>query len=224
MYSLRNLMTSLLLGLPLLACSHPSTPDAGQAATSSTANGLIATQVDKALDQARQELRSGNLSLNGDIHVSVNGHRVRSPDAGLPKAEITPQGDLLIGGKPVTVTPEQRRLLLDYRQHVLALAEAGMNIGVKGAAIADEALRGVAGAIFGGEKSAQAFEQRMDAKGKAIEAEARTLCTQLPPLLTLQQQLAATLPAFKPYATMTQADIDDCATPGHGHGVAVTQD
>jgi hypothetical protein len=36
------------------------------------------------------------------------------------------------------------------------------------------------------------------------------LCKRMPGLLTSQQKLAAALPAFRPYATMTQEDIDDC--------------
>ena len=37
-----------------------------------------------------------------------------------------------------------------------------------------------------------------------------------------QQALAASLPAFKPYATMTQEDIDDCGKDATGKGIAVT--
>ena len=38
-------------------------------------------------------------------------------------------------------------------------------------------------------------------------------------MLATQQQLAAALPAFKPYATMEQADIDDCADDIDDEGV-----
>ena len=48
------------------------------------------------------------------------------------------------------------------------------------------------------------------------------LCKQLPGMLASQQALAASLPAFKPYARMTQADIDDCGKHGKDNGVAVT--
>jgi hypothetical protein len=46
------------------------------------------------------------------------------------------------------------------------------------------------------------------------------ICRQLPAMRDTQQQLAASLPAFKPYATLDQADIDDCMK-GHG-GASVT--
>ena len=38
-------------------------------------------------------------------------------------------------------------------------------------------------------------------------------------MMATQQKLAASLPAFKPYATMTQEDIDDCADDIDDEGV-----
>ena len=141
----------------------------------------------------------------------------------MPKAEITPQGDLLIVGKATPLDASQRQQLLAYRGQIIGIAEAGMAIGSQGADIAGTALQGVAGAIFGGEKGQKDFEAKMEAEGKKIEAQAVLLCKQLPPLLSSQQALASSLPAFKPYATMTQEDIDDCGKKG-SKGVAVTSD
>jgi len=42
-------------------------------------------------------------------------------------------------------------------------------------------------------------------------------------MLASQQALAGSLPAFKPYATMTQDDINDCGKKGD-KGVAVISD
>lgn len=223
---LTTLALALFTALPLIACSKSPAPPAPASSPAPGADaplGFVGQQVDKALAEARKELHEKNLSLNGSIDLDIDGHHVRRPDSSLPKAEITPQGDLLIAGKPVAIDATQRKQLLDYRQHVIALAEAGIAIGGKGADIAGEALGGVLGAAFGGEQARQEFERRMQAKSDAIEAEARKLCVQLPPLLALQQSLAASLPAFRPYATMTQADIDECGkSHAKGHGVAVT--
>ena len=156
------------------------------------------------------------------FNINVNGHEIHNKGDNLPKAEITPQGDLLIEGTAVDVTPAQRQELLAYRGRIIGIAEAGMAIGGKGADLAGEALGGVVGAIFGGKEGEKAFEQRMEAQGKQIEAEAMKLCTQLPGLLSSQQALAASLPEFKPYARMTQEDIDDCGKDHKGNGVAVT--
>jgi hypothetical protein len=153
----------------------------------------IGKKVKDATDKARVEIAQGNIKISNDQN---------------DKAEITPQGDLLINGKAVTIDAQQRALLLDYRKQVETLAGAGMDIGVAGASLgvkaAGEALRGV----FSGDT--QGIEERVNAEAAKIEASAKQLCELLPTMMAKQQALAAALPAFQPYATMDQSDIDDC--------------
>ncbi len=223
-----SIAIAMLTGLSLTACGQPPSPPAPPAppAPPTVANdapeSFIGRQVSKAIDEARVELRKQNISISDGFNVNINGHEVRKPDGNLPKAEITPQGDLLIEGKPVAISAAQRQQLSAYRGQIITIAEAGMTIGAKGADIAGEALGGVVGAIFGGKESEKAFEQRMEARGKKIEAEALKLCAYLPVMLSQQQALAASLPEFKPYATMTQEDIDDCGRDAKDKGVAIT--
>jgi hypothetical protein len=223
--NIRTITFALFASVPLLACSQspapPAPPPAPTApAAPDAAKGFIGRHVDKALDEARKELATRNISISDGI--DINGHEIHHNGDNLPKAEISPQGDLLIEGKAVAITPQQRQDLLAYRNRIIGIAEAGMAIGGKGADIAGEALSGAVAAIFSSGDSKKAFEQRMEAKGKEIEAEAMKLCTQLPGLLASQQALAASLPAFKPYARMTQDDIDDCGKDVKGKGVSVT--
>lgn len=210
------LILALLAAVPILGCSRTPQPAPADPAASSPAaradagaKGYIARQIDSAFEQARRELHSSNLPIHGD-NIRIGNHTLGGDDKGLPKAEITPQGDLLIAGKPVAISAGQRRDLLVYREQIIAIAEAGMTIGSQGIDIAGKAVGGLPGLIFGGEQAQKDYEAKMQAEGKKIEAAARQLCGQLPPLLAAQQRLAASLPAFKPYATMTQADIDDC--------------
>ena len=207
----------LTLALPLLGACQPSPPPPPPASPSNSAatdgpQTAIGRTVEKAIIEAREELRSKNISISDGMHINVNGHEFKRED-NLPKAEITPQGDLLIEGKQVAVDAAQRKLLLDYRNHIIAIAEAGMAIGIKGADLAGKAVGEAIGAIFGGDE--KALEARMEAEGRKIEADAMKLCAQLPPMLATQQALAAALPAFKPYANMTQEDIDDCGKDDH---------
>ena len=207
----------LTLALPLLgACQpSPSPPPASPANDATAADApqtAIGRSVERAIVEAREELRTKNISISDGVHINVNGHEYKHGD-NLPKAEITPRGDLLIEGRQVTVDAAQRKLLLDYRNHIIALADAGMAIGIKGADLAGKAVGEAIGAIFGGDE--KGMEARMEAEGRKIEADAMKLCAQLPPMLATQQQLAASLPAFKPYATMTQEDIDDCGKDDH---------
>ncbi len=219
-------MLLLALSLPLIgACSQPSPPP--KAATASTtgksteaAETMIGRAAEKGLRKAREELENGNLSLNGGVHVSQHGKTVWSDEGGtrLPKAEITPKGDLLIEGKSTAIDAGQRATLLTYRRQVIDVAEAGMAIGVQGADLAGKAMsEGLANIFSVGDKDE--FERRMDANGKKIEAQARLLCDRLPPMLATQEKLAASLPAFKPYARMTREDIDDCMEEHKGSGV-----
>lgn len=228
MNKFHSLTLALFTSAPLLACSQPPAPPAPPAAPASpTADNdapttIIGRHVDKAISEARAELRTKNISISDSFNINVNGHRIHREE-GLPHAEITPQGDLLVEGKPVAINASQRAQLVEYRGHIIAIADAGMQIGAKGADIAGVALNGVVGAIFGGKEGEKDFKDNMEAQGKKIEAEAMKLCKQLPPMLASQQALAASLPAFKPYATMTQGDIDDCGKHDKAN-VAVTSD
>ena len=205
------------LALPLLGACNPAsqpaatTPPAAQpAATSTQPQTALGRMVDNGIREARTKLEKGNIDISG--HVSVHkggGHHEIEHDPNLPKAEITPQGDLLIKGKTVAVTPAQRAMLLTYRQQIINVAEAGMSMGVQGADLAGKAVSEVLGSVFSGK--GEDFGKRMEAEGRKLEAQGRQLCLQLEPMRTTQQQLAATLPEFKPYATMTADDVDDCS-------------
>ena len=184
---------------------------------------MIGRHVDEAINKARAELRTKNISISDGFNINVNGHEIHNKGENLPKAEITPQGDLLIEDKAVSITPAQRQQLLAYRGQILGIAESGMAIGGKGADLAGEALGGVVGAIFGGKDGEKEFEKKIEAEAAKIEAEAMKICTRLPGLMAGQQALAASLPEFKPYARMTQEDIDDCGKDvGKGKGVAIS--
>ena len=215
------------LALALAGCSQPAPPPAptpGDTASTDTPETFLGRKVKLAIDKARAELATRNISLNKEFSLGDgNNHGITiGSTSGKPKgdprplAEITPQGDLLIDGAKVEVTPEQHAMLLAYRGQIMEIAEAGMAMGVAGADLGGKALGGVAGAIFGGQKAAQDFEARMEAEGKRLEVEGRKLCERLGPLYTQQQALAASLPAFAPYATLSQAEVDDCGKDNEG--------
>ncbi|HEX5663708.1 MAG TPA: hypothetical protein VFX93_09435 [Xanthomonadaceae bacterium] len=202
--------------LPLLgACDErSSTPPPAPSANAAkpVPETVIGRSVEKAMDKARAKLATENISLT-DFHVSGhhNGITVTTdedPNDGRPKAEITPQGDLLIDGRRIEANAQQHALLLEYRKQIEAVAGAGMDIGVQGAELgvkaATEAIKG----IFSG--NPEDVEQRVEAEAEQIKLSARKLCDQLPAMLETQTALAAAMPEFRPYATMDQDDIDDC--------------
>lgn len=209
---------ALAVVLPLAACgdsqqSGSDTDTAGAASTAvqqvpqQTAPSLIASEIHRAMQQARQELSTQDIDLG---HIVGDGRHDRSEDQDkLPKAVVTPQGDLVIAGKTVRATPEQHAMLLDYRQQIVGIAEAGMDIGEQGANLGTKAAKEAIWAALTG-KNDKEIEQRIKPQTEQIKAAALKLCQRLPDTLVAQQKLAAAMPEFRPYATMTQKDVDDC--------------
>ena len=188
-------------------------PDTEPAADAASGGGsFIGRQAASAIAEASRKLEAENIRV-GRTHINIGQHGYYGSDRSseeLPRAEITPQGDFLVEGETVPVTAAQRELLLDHRRHLIGLAQTGMAIGAQGADIAGTALTGIGGALFGGEEGRKAYEQRIEAEAEKIKDEALRLCALLPELHASQQALAASLPAFAPYATLQPGDFEDC--------------
>jgi hypothetical protein len=212
------LLASALSLLAAAGCERAQDPPPAAApavaeARTDADRSFIGRKAAEAIDQAGQKLRAGNITVGEGTRIHINGrdYGSASADSKLPKAEITPAGELLIAGEPVEASAAQRVLLLEHRRHLEGVALAGMAIGAQGADIAGTALGGLGEAVFGGEEGRRAFEARMEAEAGRIKDEAMRLCALLPPLYDSQQALAAALPAFAPYATMTPQDVEDCS-------------
>ena len=193
----------------LAACSSGNAP--ASAANASSTPSLIASVVDHALDRADTKLRTENITISGNDGIIVlsdtNPDDNRAPR--LPNAQITPKGDLLISDKPVAITPAQRAMLLDYRQQLIEIGAQGIAIGRQGAALGmNAASEAIAGAFSG--KPEQEIRRHVEAKASGIREAAAKLCDRMPTLMASQQKLAGALPAFRPYADLTPARIDEC--------------
>lgn len=148
--------------------------------------------VDKALAEASRKLHEENLKLG---HEGVGA-----------KAELTPQGDLLIDGVALPLTDEQRGAALAYRKEVLDVADAGMAIGKQGAALGVEAAGLALRSLFnGGADEAQA---RIEAEAKKIESAALALCENVEGLKAAQERFASLVPEFAPYAKSMDINAD----------------
>ena len=152
-------------------------------------------------EEARAEIRKEMATQNLDIGQSQTG---------VPRAALSPQGDLVIDGKTVAINESQRALLLDFRTQLAGVAEAGAEVGLQGAEIATTAMKEAAKAAFSGDKTT--VEERMKGPAEELKASARALCDRLPALLESQRVAAAAVPEFRPYATMDETDIKDCRT------------
>lgn len=190
----RAALPSLLLvvALPLLGACAPDRDPGPQ--VREDVRGPIQDGIREAVREARRGIARENITISHDGH---------------PKAEITSKGDLLIDGRAVALTPEQRALLLEYRGHIAAVAEMGMEIGTQGADVAATAVGEALKGVFAG-KSGEEIERTVEAEAAKIKRSAARLCDRLPAMMAAQQKAAAAIPAFRPYATMSQDNIDDC--------------
>ncbi len=202
--------------IALLAALLPLGAQAGGSASSETRSEIKREMADARKEihaemaKARVELDSENLSLDTSLQFGKNGKRKSVDKDSLPTAQITPQGDFLIDDKAVAIDARQRQQLLDYRGQVIELAKVGIDGGEKAAMAALDAtdvslFRLIVGGLSG------SLERRVEATVKQhVEPLVRQICHRLPQVLESQQQLAASLPQFKPYASLERDDIDDC--------------
>ena len=220
--TIRRLLPTLLAAALLPACNRdpqpaPTTGSPGAANAPQTAIGKAA---ESALEDMRQKLASEDLQLGGNGNVNINGTRIGG-NANLPDAHITPTGDFVVDGQQITLDARQRELALTYRRQMLGVAEAGLSLGVQGADLAGKALGEVARGLLSG--NTEQIEERIKQEAKGIETDAMKLCAQLPAVLSAQNDLAASLAAFQPYATLTQQDVDECGRAGGQLGAQVGQ-
>lgn len=129
---------------------------------------------------------------------------------GHPQAEISAKGDFIVGGKKVEVSDTQRTLLVAYHRELGGIADAGIATGKEGAKLAGKAVGAAVKGIFSG--NPDQIDKQIEAEAKKVEAEAMKICDRLPGLYKAQQDLAAALPAFQPYASMDEGDAEDCRT------------
>ncbi|HEU0276721.1 MAG TPA: hypothetical protein VFQ95_02700 [Rhodanobacteraceae bacterium] len=139
------------------------------------------------------------------------GHRITFDSNGIvvhamghPNAHVSRNGDLSVGGKAIAVTPAQRRLLQGYYQ------QAGNTMDT-GEAMAKRGIGNAIGAIF--HHGSPGSSARANTASQDMEKTATVLCADVATLGATQNEIAAAIPAFAPYAS---GDTQCKITRGHG--------
>lgn len=147
---------------------------------------------------------------SGATSDALWGQNLTLNATGHPRAEVSAKGDFIVDGRPVPVNAQQRALLVAYHRELGGIADAGIATGKEGAKLAGKAVGAAVRGIFSG--NPDQIDKEMEAESKKVEAEAMKICDRLPGLYKAQQDLAAALPAFEPYAGMELDDVAECRT------------
>ena len=159
------------------------------------AGGTVAT----AMEEARRKLHEENLALGTE---------------GGPRAEITPQGDLLINGIALPMTEPQREAARGYREQVIGLADAGMAMGQDGIQLAGQAAAGAVAGVLG--VKVEDASARLEAEAARMAAAGLALCEQVKALEAAQASLVALVPEFAPFAKAIEINANcTVAAPAH---------
>ena len=203
-------VAALSLLLPLAAQAQPPrSADTGIAAEIRRELGDARREVRAELAKAKRDLDTGDLQLQDSLQFGKQAKAKRTA-AEKAAAAITPQGDLLIDGKPQEIDAGQRRQLLAYRGLVVEIAKVGIDIGQKSADAALDAVDGSWVSLMFGAMTGS-LERRIERTVREqVEPGVRGICRMLPRVMDSQQRLAASLPQFRPYATLERDDVADC--------------
>lgn len=144
-----------------------------------------------------------------DDHIHFSGDDVVITADDASEARITPAGELRIAGKAVSVSRDQRQLLVQYSAGAHGIARQGARIGSEGAKLAVTVLDDVFSGLFDGDVQ-QTVEARVKAHSAGLKAEVRVLCDDMRSLQSVQDHLAGSLSNFQPYAVITDENVEQC--------------
>ncbi|MBS0375053.1 MAG: hypothetical protein JSR73_10780 [Proteobacteria bacterium] len=158
-----------------------------------------------------------HLSNHGSLSIRDGAVAIDGPGG---EARVSPAGDLTIAGQPVTVDDAQRHSLAAFYAASQSFIEQAKSVGKAGADVGAAAASSVVGGLVKGDMSE--VKSKVEAKAEVVKAAAAELCTGLETLRGAQEAVAAGLPAFRPYVTITADDSRRCAEDLHKTPAAST--
>jgi hypothetical protein len=139
-----------------------------------------------------------NSASIADGGIVVRGEQVVLHGTGGIDGTLDATGKLVIDGRAVAVDATQREQLRQYYQAAHAVREHGIATGKAGAALALKSVKVAAARVTGGDGADG--DAALDAATRRVDREASKICLQLQQIRAAQDHLAATLPAFGPFA------------------------
>ena len=144
---------------------------------------------------------------NHGIHLDHGDVIIHNDSGG--EARITAAGALIIDGKSVPVTAQQKIKLLEYAGSVKDLETHAMKLGAEAAGFALGVVGDVLADLFSG-ASEDEIDRDANTKAHSFKQKALPICNDVKNLKRLQDELAADIQSFKPFAVIKGNDSSDC--------------
>ena len=155
--------------------------------------------------------RTPNIRIAGDQplkHLTIEDDRVGVRSTEGDMAWIGADGSLLIDGQPVVLDAPQRALTVRFYTQAHAIRDDGVAIGKSGAAMAGKSVRSVVRGLTRG--NPDDIGPEIEAEARVLEAHAMRLCARVGTLQSVQDELAQAVPAFTPFATISNTHTEAC--------------
>lgn len=186
------------IGIALTGCQDESA--GGHPA--STASSLHRGWDDQGSGHVEWKDSQGGLSIqNGRIVVSARGR---------PDAFVDSHGGLRIGDQAVSLTAGQQAAFMTYYSRSTAMVGPALDIAGAGAKAGAGITAGVLQNLMEGKTDDASMQATVHAHLGGLSQSVDTLCHQLSALKAVQDQLAAQLPVWRPYAAIDEAQVQDC--------------
>jgi hypothetical protein len=149
-----------------------------------------------------------HISFDTSDEIEIRDGSVWVNPEGLPEAEITAAGNLRIDGHAVALRDQDRRLLARYNRGFRDVKDQAIDLGFDGVNIGISALAAAVVAVATGDHDY--VEKKVEPDASRMKAKAKELCREVRELHRLQDDIAARVSAFRPYAVMDGDGDHDC--------------
>lgn len=149
-----------------------------------------------------------SMLYNSRGSIELRHDAVRIFARGAPHADIRRNGELLIGGNAVALTPAERVLTLHYYADAHAVAASGEAVGKTGGWLALKVIGSLFSALW--HDNSAIVNHTAHSQHARLETRLQALCSQLNNLWVVQERLAAAQPAFSPYTYLSKSDVEEC--------------
>ena len=150
---------------------------------------------------------SENLSVaHGRLHVHSTEITVESHSG--PEAHLYADGRLQIGSDDVTLDSAGHAAVVGYFTAAKAMTQHGIDTAKAGAAVGVTAAKEVVQGLAHGDTSK--IGANVERKADVVRQAAAKICDDLGTIRGLQQTLASSVESFRPYAAVSDDDVNDC--------------